>query len=318
MHATERASRMAVVRAELMGMSIQGENEPSNALINKYCAMVDEGAIRALKWSDLGRKDLEIKGEKQEHFVHIDANGSIVQKSRYAEQEADVGTDLKLRAAFTRRGVALQVARIMKYQVREQWVKKLFAEYTREAYHGYASVSLEQMQRADDEFWAEMATLTPEGLKSPLGNKYPLDDFALQAIKDGTRVSSLLCQLPALTGRRENHTSVKRDAAFDHLKEENKRLKSRLDGGGQSRGSSSSGPTKPRKKGEGKGKGEGVLPMALKGMDSTYKGKRICFGYNLGTCTGKLDADGACSKGLHVCMQRGCGWAHPQSACQRK
>ena len=60
------------------------------------------------------------------------------------------------------------------------------------------------------------------------------------------------------------------------------------------------------------------MPRALKNKaDKLPDGRRICYGYSLGTCPHKV-ADGAeCAKGVHVCANHGCHGSHPVSACTK-
>ncbi len=58
------------------------------------------------------------------------------------------------------------------------------------------------------------------------------------------------------------------------------------------------------------------MPSGLDGGDcvpETTKGKRICFGFNLGNCKEKGNK---CDKGLHICCQQKCFQGH--AYCDRR
>ena len=58
------------------------------------------------------------------------------------------------------------------------------------------------------------------------------------------------------------------------------------------------------------------MPKELWGLAPMKKGKRICFGFNMGKCDYPCQ-DGECEKGLHVCMK--CGKpGHAAVSCQSK
>ena len=87
-------------------------------------------------------------------------------------------------------------------------------------------------------------------------------------------------------------------------------------------------PKKGIQKGKGKGNGKPEtkkqfvkMPRELIGMESTHRGQKICFGYNMHNgCNEAVDGDRNCSKGKHVCARRGCGGDHPQhsSRCPQR
>ena len=73
------------------------------------------------------------------------------------------------------------------------------------------------------------------------------------------------------------------------------------------------------KQGKGAGRDSKVrLPPALQGMSSVSTAatgkKRLCFGFNLGNCTGAAPGE-ECQKGFHLCMKPGCSKPHPCTKC---
>ncbi len=124
----ERAERLKVVKAELSGLDITGDLEPSDALIDKLSAQQEEGTLRYLKWSELSRRDLEVRSSRQETFWKADAGGTVKERERAVEISADTATDLKSKTALQRRGIAMRVAKLLPYKVHDKWVSKLFKE----------------------------------------------------------------------------------------------------------------------------------------------------------------------------------------------
>ena len=91
--------------------------------------------------------------------------------------------------------------------------------------------------------------------------------------------------------------------ALMDLKAENKRLRMGQQAVGKNSGAKGKG--KGEKKGKGKKSidaGRGArMPKDLIGLSKDYKGKQICFGFNLEGCSGGQD----CPKGAHRCMKCG-------------
>ena len=71
--------------------------------------------------------------------------------------EADTRTDLRMRQAYARRGLAMEVADLMTFTVHEKLVEKLFMEYQRDPPPGYPQVSLRQVAEADRRAWKMVA-----------------------------------------------------------------------------------------------------------------------------------------------------------------
>jgi hypothetical protein len=78
----------------------------------------------------------------------------------------------------------------------------------------------------------------------------------------------------------------------------------------QGKGGKAKGDGKGQKGGKNKKRGPGEMPGGLEGSSVTKDGKRICYGYNLGTCSEK---GAGCPRGRHVCTK--CQEAHPSITC---
>eukprot|EP00973_Karenia_brevis_P020733 2847219-Karenia_brevis.AAC.1 len=62
----ERSARLEEVRNELTGLKISGKLEPSHALVDKFVAMQESGALRHIAWHELTSREAEVRGVKQE------------------------------------------------------------------------------------------------------------------------------------------------------------------------------------------------------------------------------------------------------------
>jgi hypothetical protein len=315
--APERLSRLRVLKARLKGLVIAEELEPSDALIDKFNAQKEDGNLRFVPWSELTRRDDEIKYVKKNKAFETDSSGRLKVGEEHIEEPADTATDLKLKSALQRRGIAMEVAQLLSFEVHDKYVSWLFRQLARKPFTGFHQVSIQQIHELDAEVFLKLAEQTREGLDLNIDGTYRLDALLLNAMAD-----------PQVT-----MLAMPRQRPMGQASSDLKRSFSEVQGG-------DSGPNFPSAKGQGKtakgqgsGKGQGksqgkthrgkrskdtpMVPLAFKDAKGTmctaYKGKRVCFAYNLQGCNLPVGPTGECIKGLHVCAREGCGGNHPQS-----
>ena len=88
--------------------------------------------------------------------------------------EAELGTDLLLRYALTRRGLALDQANILEFALHDSWVEKLLEVKHTAALPGYSAVQYTQLLNADRRLFTKLAELTRSGIQVD-GAGRPLD-----------------------------------------------------------------------------------------------------------------------------------------------
>ena len=210
----------------------------------------------------------------------------------------------------------MNLARLLTFEVHESLIAFYFEEMDRDQLSGYATVSMEQVRRADKELFIQIAKHTRGGLEGlklkHFDEELPLD-ATVRRIMTEPRFNVLLFPLPLGAGRStapSNHDSDNKRKAnqIEQLQAELKRLKSSNTlkppiGKGSSGG-----------KGKGKKKSNATAPSGLKGMPTVFKGERICFAYNLSGCSVR-GAD-KCEKGVHVCCL--CFDKHGYNDCPKK
>ena len=116
------------------------------------------------------------------------------------------------------RAAALDMARIMSWEVHMQWMELLIRERFARPMAGYKNVTFEQMMAADLELWTQLAELTGEGVRVRPDGFLPCDVHYPEAAKS-RRVDRALTTKP----KTDNQPDLPSDGA----------------GGGQARGSSS-------------------------------------------------------------------------------
>jgi hypothetical protein len=309
----EKSVRINAIRAELVGLDITGDLEPSDNVVDRFVDMQEQGVLKYLRWEEIGRRDAEVRGAQKDNFWTI-ANGQLVSNSTIVELPADVSTDLKMKTMLQRRGVALQMARLMSFKHHEVWVSRLFKEYNRDPLPGYAKFSLAQMIRVDQELFAELAELTRGGLGLGDDGSLPLDSL-LPALLASTRIGCLFNPLPQTgASRAADPPRFLGEVPKVDKGEKRKRQQEKA----ERRKVQQLNVAHPKGKGKGKGKGDknpkSSMPGELIGLNPSHKGKPICFGFNLDGCSNAVKND-ACIKGLHLCMK--CGDAHSQRGCTK-
>jgi hypothetical protein len=308
----ERAARFKLMQDQLSGLTLTGELEPSNLLVDKLVEMEDSGELRYIKWEECTKRLQEMNGIKKDEMWKEDGEGRLKRVFTQGEDKADLKDHLMLRYALQRRGVALGLARLMSFKVHEKLINFFFEELARDPLPGYSQVTLEQVRRADKEVFLRLAEKTRGGIVQIAGDELPLDQY-LDNIIEEPRICALLFPLQghSRSSGSEGNQHKRGGDEVQRLREEVKRLKS-SDFGNKGKG-------KGKGKGNSKGKGEGKrtsMPKELFGMCSTYNGQPLCFSYN--TSRGCISGVEKCERGLHKCAFPGCGGDHPLKNCTKK
>jgi hypothetical protein len=299
----ERAFRYAAQVTRLRGLNLVNELEPSDALVDMACQQFEDNRMALIEWEVCTKKAQEIRGIKKIPQLKANSSGSLVLTSEDQTLEAALDTELLMRFALQRRGLALDQANLLTYAEHDLWVDSLFFHRMAIPPPGYAKVTIAQLVNADRALHTRMAELTRQGIVPDAAGIRPMDR-AIAAAMIHSSVTFLLMPL-------QSSTAVKRQG--DGVPPgEGKGKKARQ------------AAAKAKGKGKGKGKGDkgqakGVprdgMPADLAGMSATDpSGKTLCFNYNRGTCTNVVK-NNRCQRGQHGCCRPGCGGLHPMSAC---
>ena len=297
----ERAARHEALQTRLSRVRIEGEHEPSHALLDAINQQAEDGVLRWLDWSKLSKRQQELQGVEREPHFRLDPSGGVLRIVEKADGlSADVSSDLRVRFALMRRALAYESAGLVSFDVGMQWVDYLFAALLRPPLDGYAPVSLAQLIRADQELWRVMAEDTRAGIAPRPDGTKPLQEAMLR-LMTSAGVIHLLLPLPRAA------SSVARDSRAP----KRDRPPSRAAAAPPAQGAKAK-----AKKGAGKGRqSKAPMPAALMGgVPNLPSGEPLCFGYNLGSCPHPI-TDGRCTKGLHRCCKAGCFGNHPFCQC---
>ena len=164
----ERADRLRRQQDKLQGLAIRGNLEPSDRLVDVAVTMFEENRLGYIEPSACTSKSQEVlsKSKEDKHISIVD--GSLRIKNPANKLEAELGTDLLLRYALTRRGLALDQANILEFSLHDAWVEKLMEVKHTSSPQGYAAVQYNQLLNADRRLCTKLAELTRAGVQMEL------------------------------------------------------------------------------------------------------------------------------------------------------
>lgn len=287
----ERADRLARQQERLKGIRILGNYEPGDRLVDLAVNMYEENRIAYIDPSACVSKSQEVvsKSKDDRHVTIVD--GSLRIKNMPGKLEAELGTDLLLRYALTRRGLALDQANLLDFEHHEAWVERLMEIRHTTPPANYGSVTHQQLLNADRKLFVKLAEMTRGGVQLEAGGR-PLDNCWSGATSHPD-VAHLLQPMPLASSATRGDKDKDRYNPYQ-------------------------GDPKLKKKGQSKGKGVNSLPAALRdhGVAVTPQGHALCFGYSLKNCKLQVNRN-RCSKGLHLCCFKGCFKNHPYVDCPK-
>ena len=209
------------------------------------------------------------------------------------------------------------MADIMAFEKHEKLRAELMSAWARKPPAGYARLTVEQVQNADEVAFRLLSKATRKGIKRTGGER--LLDAAMDDVLKHRDFNGALQHLPCGAGQRGADTDDDSGPRLTRTQKRQRRRDSqraRAPEQTAARSSDWGAPSKGQGKGKEKGKkGAGKspsLPLALRGPGCTGLDKDnvpICFGYNLGQCT-SAPPGGRCAKGRHVCISQHCLQTH--------
>jgi hypothetical protein len=314
----EREARRARQATELRGLVLTGEYECSHGLVDKAVQMIEDNCIAYIPVDECNKRESEMGHEKKDKTLKTDGRGFVRESTNDQRIAADINSDLKLKNAFVRRGLAFDQAQVMSFAVHEMLVSLLFTEYLREAPVGFSKVSQDQLMRADREVFRRLQEKTRTGIRPGLDGTKPIDTH-MQAVLDSAGVQMLL--LPWRSGgvKRERDEAAPAAVVPGSTKAAKKKAKKNANAAelAQLRETHGRAPPAAAAKAAARAPAAGArrtaMPRALVGMCAACAdGRSICFSFNLpGGCPTETARGARCAKGFHVCCKPACEQAHP-------
>ena len=299
----ERLARIDKQKKELKGLIIDASVEPSHGLVDKFQNMIEDGCLLYVGPEKCMSREEEITKEKKESALSIDHAGGLKITKKAQDLQCDVSGELRLRAAFTRRSLAMHQTNLVTFDLIDEWNQQMFAALLRQPPAGHKYVTTQQILSADKQLWMHISQQTRGKLISGIGEKPPLDE----QLKNYMRSPEVLCFMTPLP-------SVRAEAPSGHRSEPYSRAEQ----------SSGSGKGKGKNKFQSKGAASGpssgptireMLTNMPDGCASKLpNGQWLCVFYNRGIC--KHQKKARCHLGLHQCYYKGCTEKRPYIECK--
>jgi hypothetical protein len=304
----ERAHRYKTLQDRLVGVSMLGELEPSDHLVDICVAQFDENRLGYIEWQECTKREQELAGLKKDPALRPNAVGAIILSEKISHPMAETGTELLLRTALQRRSLAFELANLITFERAEEWNTLLFTYRLRTQPKGYRQVTIEQLASADKFLFLRMSEICRSGIVPDPAGVRPLDAALATAMKDGS-VLHLLMPMQGSDGHKGNAAlgAVQAPAvpvAWGQgtgrlARKRRKLLAATAAAAAPPAAAPAAAATGSKGKGKGTGKGPGMPPALQAFAARNSKGDPICFNFNLSGC-----APGArCVKGVHECIK---------------
>ena len=157
----ERASRTDALRLKLGAWPISGAFEPSNALVDAAFGMVTDSSVKYLSPSRCSSREQEIISERRDDTLFRLEASALKAARKPAQIKVDLGNELRLYQALSRRGVALEVAGVCSFAVHENYVRGLLEHLHRLPPPGYTAPGIDAVLSADRTVWQHVAAQVP-------------------------------------------------------------------------------------------------------------------------------------------------------------
>lgn len=192
----ERLARQKIQHDRLTGIIFTPDTIPANHLVDAFVDMVETGLLTYVKAEQCCSRAQEVSSLKRDTAIALDSNGLLKVGKKSAEGTCEANTELKLRAAWQRRSLAMDLAGIASFEVVEQWVLLLFTYLMREQPNGFSKVTLQQLLDCDKHLFTLASHRTMGRLTAPAGDPKPLDSV-IKALRESQEVLQFLAPLPA-------------------------------------------------------------------------------------------------------------------------
>ena len=301
----ERAQRYGEQKTRLGGLILEGELECSNSLLDAVMQQYDRDELKYIQLHSCTSREQEMSGSRRDQKLALDSEGMIKVKPAGIDAKADLSTDMKVKSAMTRRGLAYDQASLISFEVHAKWVERLFSAMSRSVPDGYSKIGLHQVLEADKELWQRIGDECRSTIVPMPGRNRLLDD-AIQKWMFQPEVMYYLMPLPA------SKSSSSKTLQGQHEHEESDRPFKKIKKGGKYGGGKGGKTTKGGKNGGGK---NGSTQMPAGCVNKTKEGRNLCFAFNSPAGCTYAKPGSTCKRGVHLCARPSCGGKRSAVGC---
>ena len=120
----DRAERLKEQQSRLKGIDLSGHRKPGDGLVDRAVSMYESDRLQYIEWAScISRQHELLTGQKKDSSVSFDNTGALKINTKSVSQPCDVSTDMMVRYALVRRGLALEQANILAYNNHDSLVE---------------------------------------------------------------------------------------------------------------------------------------------------------------------------------------------------
>ena len=280
----ERAERLAQLKAQLNGVTIDVQLEPSHRLVDEVNQQSEDNCIKYVPIKDCLSREPELMYERHETAIDFRPDGTMKLSKKQKEIHADTPGELKVNMAM-QRALAYHMAGACSYTVLDAIIARMFAFLTKGPVAGLKSATLQQITHANRELWMQAAQSTTAKILGSTGKH--LEEY-LEKLQDSPEIRYHLLPLKSHGVKRSHDDDQDPPVKIKKIKKD--------------------------KKGKGQGSQKGSFKLPDKCVPMTPSNQRICFQYNRKRCNHQRH--GQCARGLHACWKQKCHGKRSADDCQ--
>ncbi|CAE7390763.1 unnamed protein product, partial [Symbiodinium pilosum] len=191
----EKEARYLDIKTRLPGLVLEDELLPSHELVDAVAHMVEANHLTWFAPSRCTKREQELRiGVKQKDRVLSVLDNAVTLTTLPDKLTADHSSPLHLQWCLQRRGLALDMCRVLSWRTHEKWLAFLLQALTREVPPGYAPMSINQLLRADSEMFL-LISKQVTSLKPDSSGTMQVDQ-AMSQLGTDSRVTMRLLPLP--------------------------------------------------------------------------------------------------------------------------
>ena len=158
--AVEREERKERLQAKLgIGLKIRGEYEPAHCLVDQAVEIAECDSVKRIPLEKCVSRGQELQGEKVDKYVQPDKSGYLRMTSGRTGESADASDLMSVQNCLVRRGVALEGAGVLSYEVHALLAQEFLDAAQTKLTAGFARPSMEQLISWDVEVWRRASEL---------------------------------------------------------------------------------------------------------------------------------------------------------------
>ena len=151
------------------------DTTPANSLVDLFVDQLESDILHYVGPERCVSRAQEMMSVKKDKTLNVDPEGRVRVASKPNELRCETSSDAKLRAAWGRRTLAMDLAGLCSYIEVEKWVQHLFSIQAREVPKGMSPISANQLIQADRALFVHASERLMGRLTAPTGAPKPLD-----------------------------------------------------------------------------------------------------------------------------------------------